>query len=261
MCETAFRPGSVDYDSAIARNYPAARAFSAQAAGTWAAVLRPFIPRSGRATVLDLGCGASRFSALFAERFQARVIGLDPALAMLQAAIAGAAGDHLFYAVARGEHLPLADACCDLAWLSQVVHHIADREACARELRRVVRRGGYVLIRGAFGDRLEGFPDFFRFFPGARSIAAQFPTLAQVSASFRSAGFSVQGLQTIEQKTGDSLGRTSRAYAIARRLNSGASPRSRVRELSGSPGACRPPPRDAVTGSRNNRPSGVQVAI
>lgn len=205
MDEKAFRPGSVDYDSDIARNYPVARAFSAEAAGTWAAVLRRFIPRSRPATVLDLGCGTGRFSGLFAERFQARVIGLDPAFAMLEAAKRGTARENLFYAVARGEHLPLADASCDLAWLSQVIQHIAGREVCARELRRVVRRGGYVLVRGAFGDRLEGFPDFFRFFPGARAIAAQFPTLDQVMASFRSAGFSAEGLQTIPQKTCDSL--------------------------------------------------------
>lgn len=205
MTEKAFQPGSVTYDGGIASNYPAARAFSPETAATWTAILEPFLAHSYPSTVLDLGCGTGRFSALFAERFEARVIGLDPAFAMLRAATQGAARSNLFYAAARSGHLPLADASCDLAWLSQMIHHVADREACAHELRRVLRRGGHVLIRGAFGDRLDGFPDFFSFFPGARSIAAQFPTLDQVIADFRSGGFSFDRLQTVPQKSCGSL--------------------------------------------------------
>jgi SAM-dependent methyltransferase len=200
-----FKPGLIRYDTDIASNYPTARAFSADTAAAWTAILEPFMARSRPSTMLDLGCGTGRFSALFAERFQARVIGLDPAFAMLRAATHSVARPNLFYAVARSEYLPLADASCDLAWLSQVIHHVFDREACAHELQRVVRPGGHVLIRGAFGDRLDGFPDFFRFFPGARSIAAQFPTLDQVVADFHSAGFSFDRLQAVPQKSCVSL--------------------------------------------------------
>lgn len=206
MEEKIFDPGSVNYDSGIASNYPAARAFSAETADTWTTVLHPFLTRFHRPTVLDLGCGTGRFASLVAARFAARVIGLDLSIGMLRAAKRGAAGGNLFYATARGESLPLADATCDLAWLSQVIHHIPDREACAWELRRVVRPDGYVLIRGAFGDRLDGFPAFFRFFPGAQRLVAQFPTLSQVTESFQSAGFSIEVLQRVRQKTCDSLG-------------------------------------------------------
>ncbi|MEK6322980.1 MAG: class I SAM-dependent methyltransferase [Acidobacteriota bacterium] len=206
MGEKIFEPGSVNYDSDIASNYPAARAFSADTADTWATALYPFITRSSSPTVLDLGCGTGRFASLVAERFAARVIGLDLSIGMLQAARRGLARSNPVYAAARGDYLPLADSSCDLAWLSQVIHHIPDRVACARELRRVVRPDGYVLIRGAFGDRLDGFPAFFRFFPGARRIAGQFPTLSQVTASFQTAGFSIESLQRVQQKTCDSLG-------------------------------------------------------
>ena len=205
MAERPFQPGSIDYDGTIASNYAAARSFSAETASLWTAIVEPFITRAHPATVLDLGCGTGRFSALFAARFEARVIGLDPAVAMLQAATQSAGSDNLFYAAARSEQLPLADCCCDLAWLSQMIHHVRDREACARELRRVLRRGGHVLVRGAFADRLDGFPTFLRFFPGTRAIMSQFPTTPQVQAAFRSAGFSVVEQRRVPQRSCNNL--------------------------------------------------------
>jgi SAM-dependent methyltransferase len=205
VASKTFQPGSVDYDGAIAASYSAARSCSAETAALWTAVVEPFITPAPPATVLDLGCGTGRFSNLFAERFQARVIGLDPALAMLRAATKARECDNLFYTAARGEEIPLRDACCDLAWLSQVIHHITDRKACARELRRVLRPGGHVLIRGAFADRLDAFPTLLRFFPGTREFMLQFPTTEQVLADFRSAGFSLEKAERIRQKTCDNL--------------------------------------------------------
>jgi SAM-dependent methyltransferase len=200
-----FQPGSVDYDGAIAANYAAARSCSVETASLWTAIVEPFITQARPATVLDLGCGTGRFSSLFAERFQARVIGLDPAVGMLRTATGGPDRDNLFYAAARGEELPLRDACCDLAWLSQVIHHIVDRPACTRELRRVLKRGGHVLIRGAFADRMDAFPTLLRFFPGTRAFMLQFPAVDQVLAEFRAAGFSVERVQRVRQKTCDNL--------------------------------------------------------
>ena len=205
LADKTFQPGSVDYDGAIAASYSAARSYSAETADLWTAAVEPFMTQAGAATVLDLGCGTGRFANLFSERFQARVIGLDPAVAMLRAATKAAERANLFYAVARGEQIPLRDASCDLAWLSQVIHHIMDRKACARELRRVLKPGGYVLIRGAFADRLDAFPTLLRFFPGTREFMLQFPTVEQVLADFRYAGFFLEKAERVRQKTCDNL--------------------------------------------------------
>jgi SAM-dependent methyltransferase len=205
MSDTPFKPGSIDYNGRIATNYAEARGLSPETADLWSGIVEPLIAREQQATVLDLGCGTGRFSTVFAQRFPARVIGLDPAVGMLRAATRGGNRDNLFYAAARGERLPLADGCCDLAWLSQMIHHVTDRNACARELRRVVRPGGYVLIRGTFADRLDGCPTLLRFFPGTRRIMAQFPALEEVMAGFRLAGFSVEDLRRVPQKTCENL--------------------------------------------------------
>src|SRR5262245_62416675 len=127
-------------------------------ADTWAKVISSFIPKSQPATVLDLGCGTGRFTGLIAERFLVRVIGVDLSLGMLQRAASDVKQGDVYFSAASAESLPLSDNCCDLAWMSQVIHHVVDRQACARELHRVVKPDGAVIIRGTFGDRLDSCP-------------------------------------------------------------------------------------------------------
>jgi hypothetical protein len=45
----------------------------------------------------------------------------------------------------------------------------------------------------------------FRFFPGAREVAAEFPSLAVVISDFVAAGFAVEHLQTVQQTVCGSL--------------------------------------------------------
>jgi ubiquinone/menaquinone biosynthesis C-methylase UbiE len=106
---------------------------------------------------------------------------------------------------ARAEQLPIRDSSCDLAWMSQVLHHLPDRPACARELRRVLRPGGHLLIRGAFGDHVDGFPGFFRFWPRTREVVEQMPTTVDATAIFAAAGFELREHRRITQQTCASL--------------------------------------------------------
>jgi 2-polyprenyl-3-methyl-5-hydroxy-6-metoxy-1,4-benzoquinol methylase len=142
---------------------------------------------------------------LISERFGAIVVGLDPSMAMLHTAVRHAEAGRVQYAAAQAERLPLTESCCHVAWMSQVVHHIRDRSACAAELHRVLRSNGVVLIRGTFGDRLDGFPTLFKFFPGARQLTAGFPTVGAISAVFEATGFSLEGTHRIQQTTCHSL--------------------------------------------------------
>jgi SAM-dependent methyltransferase len=214
MGEKVFEPGAVAYEGDLSSNYPMARMLSAETADTWAGVLRPFLTTFDRPTVLDLGCGTGRFSTLIAHRFGATVVGIDPSIAMLQTAVRHSEAGKVPCAAAQAEWLPLAKSSCDVGWMSQVVHHIRNRTACAAELRRVLRANGVVLIRGTFGNRLDGFPTLFKFFPGARQLTARFPTVGEISAVFEAEGFSLESTQRIQQKTCHSL----REFATRTRL-------------------------------------------
>jgi SAM-dependent methyltransferase len=196
-----FAPGSIDYNGVIARHYQGGRALSGHTAEAWRAAIAPFVRPVRGATVLDVGSGTGRFAGLLARAFAARVIGLEPAVAMLAVAVRAPHPPSVGYVAATAEDLPLPHACCDVAWLSHVFHHVRDRRRCADELRRVLRPGGRVLLRGTFGDRLDGFPTLFRFFPGAREICAQLPSLAASVAVFEAAGFARRATRRVRQRT------------------------------------------------------------
>src|SRR5262249_5895754 len=133
------------------------------------------------------------------------IVGLEPSTGMLAAAARAERPQNLAYLAGDAERIPLAEASCDLAWLSHVWHHISNPRACASELRRVVRRGGHVLVRGTFGDRLDGFPTLFRFWPGARAICAQLPTTRETVRVFETNGFVLAGQWPVQQETAASL--------------------------------------------------------
>lgn len=99
----------------------------------------------------------------------------------------------------------MPDACADAAWLGSVLHHLADLEAAARELRRALRPGAPVLIRNTFPGRSDR--DLrVRFFPEtARSIDG-YPSVDRVCAAFAAAGFARVSLRSLPQQSAPTLG-------------------------------------------------------
>jgi ubiquinone/menaquinone biosynthesis C-methylase UbiE len=199
-----FSPGIIDYDDVSVR-YQSGRALSEGAAKTWSAAVAPFIRDSPRPRILDLGAGTGRFAALFAASLEATVVGIEPSTGMLAVAARGERPNNLAYLAGSAERIPLAEATCDLAWLSHVWHHIRDHQACADDLRRVLRGGCHVLVRGTFGDRLDGFPTLFQFWPATRQICEQLPTIQDTIAVFETSGFTLTYHRRIQQETASSL--------------------------------------------------------
>jgi SAM-dependent methyltransferase len=105
----------------------------------------------GRALrVQDGGCGEGEPALEFAAQGCAVVgVDLDPealeAAGLLRARTACA--DRMSLARADLTRLPYSDGAFDLAWSSAVLHHMADRLAAVRELRRVLKPGGRLAIR------------------------------------------------------------------------------------------------------------------
>jgi ubiquinone/menaquinone biosynthesis C-methylase UbiE len=146
--------------------------------------------------------------------FEAQVVVIEPSQAMLAVADGDAKLKNLAYAAGSAECIPLRGQSCDVAWLSHVWHHLRDHQACVRELHRVVSPGSHVLVRGTFGDQLDGFPTLFRFWPATRQICQQLPTIQQTVVVFEANGFVLAEHRRVQQTTSASLG----AFAERTRL-------------------------------------------
>ncbi len=186
-------------------NYKAGRALSPETAATWTEIVVPFVRQGTNSRILDLGAGTGRFSELFARTFDVDVIGVEPSTAMLTAKSGSAQPKRVACVAGAAEAIPLRDQSCDLAWLSQVWHHIRDQQACARELRRVLASDGRVFVRGSFGDWLDGFSTLFRFWPGTREICRQLPTIQHTVDVFKENGFVFAKHRRVDQATAASL--------------------------------------------------------
>lgn len=179
---------AVNYDDRLHEVYARGRRLSAEALATWATMFARLAPPERPLTVLDLGSGTGRFTPLLAETFGGPVYGVEPSARMRAVAEADAAHERVTYLDGTAEALPLTDASCDLTLLFLTFHHFTDQPAALRELARVLRPGGVVLMRSQFADRM---PDlyWYRYFPSARQVdAAMYRPLAEVRAMAADAG-------------------------------------------------------------------------
>lgn len=103
----------------------------------------------GCATVLDVGCGSGGALPLLDRFFQPRVlIGVDPDGAALARARAEAGRCRCRVQLRAGvaTALGLGDASVDMVFCHQTLHHVPDPDGAARELHRVLRPGGLLLL-------------------------------------------------------------------------------------------------------------------
>lgn len=106
------------------------------------AVVAAVDPQPGE-RVLDLAAGTGTSSEPF-ERAGAFVVPTDFSLGMLT--VGRERQPHLPFVAGDGLHLPYADASFDAATISFGLRNLADRHAGLRELRRVVRPGGRLVV-------------------------------------------------------------------------------------------------------------------
>ena len=177
------------YEGRMATAYDAGRQLLPEAEDGWAETIAGLVPDV--ATVVDVGAGTGRFSRLFAERFSATVVAVEPAARMRSIGARppqADAGARISWVAGAAERLPVASGRTDVAWLSCVVHYL-DLDVAGRELARVVRPGdGRVLVRSTFPDRFDEL-EWMRWFPAARTIdETRMPSVEQIEHAWAPAG-------------------------------------------------------------------------
>ena len=113
-----------------------------------------WVPADAR-SVLDVGCNAGELvEALLRRRSGLRLVGIDVNAAQIAKAKANIPGAEFYHV--RGTELPFADGEFDCLTCIEVLEHIpaAHRPAALREMHRVLRVGGRLVLRvphsGAF---------------------------------------------------------------------------------------------------------------
>src|SRR5581483_11030094 len=118
----------ISYDETTAAGYKAVRELPREGLADWRdAVERHLRPTPGM-TLVDIGAGTGQFSSALGDWFDIDVIAVEPSDAM-RARIPRT--PRIEPREGEATSLPLADESVDAAWMSLVIHHVADLEAAA----------------------------------------------------------------------------------------------------------------------------------
>ena len=127
--------------------------------------------------VLEMGCGSGFASQLFAEA-GARVTAVDLTDWAIETTRQRmrAFGLDAIVQQADGERLPFADASFDVVFSWGVIHHTTDMDQALRELVRVLRPGGTLVLMVYHRHSLfyAFYKGFQRFLPVARRLGLHF---------------------------------------------------------------------------------------
>lgn len=108
----------------------------------WCSWLRPFLGEGG-GRVLDLGGGTGALAVRLADATGATFTVLDPTPEMLRYL---KPHERVGGVVGVAERMPFEDAHFDACVISDAFHHFRDQDGAVREIRRVVRPGGALLV-------------------------------------------------------------------------------------------------------------------
>ena len=163
--------------------------------------------------VLDIGSGLGGPARYFARRFGCRVSGIDLTAEFCEVArhLTSLLGltEHVSFEEGDALAMPFGGAAFDGAYSMNVSMNIADKRALYREIRRVLKPGGWLVlsevVRGPGGE-----PDYPE--PWARTAATSFlATRDETRTNLVAAGFTIE---TERDTTEAALAYSTRARAV-----------------------------------------------
>ncbi|MBD0330230.1 MAG: methyltransferase domain-containing protein [Thermoleophilia bacterium] len=117
--------------------------------------------------VLDVGCGTGRLAAALAERYAAKVWGVDPSPGMLEVA-RGRVPRGVGLKLARAEELPFTDGWFERVTMTLVYHHV-DPARALPEIRRVLSPRGRLALLTFDAEQIRGYY-LNRYFPSLLEV-------------------------------------------------------------------------------------------
>jgi ubiquinone/menaquinone biosynthesis C-methylase UbiE len=191
----------ISYDEQTAAAFKAVREVPRDGLSEWRDAVRRHLRPSRGMTLVDIGAGTGAFAAAFSDWFDLNVLAVEPSPAMRDQIPRTPAIQVL---EGNAGALPLPDESADAAWLSLVIHHIPDLGVAAREIRRVLRPGGPVLIRQGFPGRVDKV-ELVRWFPETARAVDTYPSVEETCNAFAIAGFHEDALEQVRETYPTSL--------------------------------------------------------
>ena len=183
---------------------------------------------------VDVGCGVGLYALWLAEAIgpRGRVIGVEPTAERVEAArglVGGSSGSRaeLEFRTGDGTALDLPAGGLDWVWCGDVLHHIADTPAALKEMARVLRPGGLLVIKES-----QALPAMF--LPGHPELEKRIQ-LAEIARGREEAGersFQERRQRTPESLRAAGLGEIAvRTYVLSRRAPLDAAARDYIQRV------------------------------
>ena len=182
---------SIDYDKEQYQDYARGRALSEQQKEAWLSAFGALLPERRPLVGLDVGSGTGRFTPALAQAF-GPVTGVEPSVRMREVAQAESQHPGVNYLAGSAEDLPVPSGSADYALMFLSWAHVQDKPRAVRELARVLKPGGRLLLRSNFSDHIPPSGWWLEYFPRGYDVdAARFQPLHEVIAAFTSDGWRV----------------------------------------------------------------------
>lgn len=181
-----------------AKSYNIARALPEKTQKMWMERLIELVPKESVNNILDLGGGTGRFAGLLQRTYNCPITVIDPSIEMLKQG-KRCGPKNIVWICGKAEQIDFIDGSVDMVWMSQVYHHLEDKELALREIYRVLHTNGYLAIRNGTRENSAELK-WMQCFPEAQLLDdARIPTQADIDAKVCQYGFSFIKMETVYQ--------------------------------------------------------------
>lgn len=145
--------------------------------------------------ILDFGCGTGNYLNTLQLTFGCSCCGVEPSEGMR----ALAAKKNTLLDVRQGDHcqIPFNPDSFDFAFMTDVIHHVADLALMFSELRRVLKSGGQLCVVTESHDQIQA-RFYNRYFPSlAANEKQRYPELKRIVQSALTSGFSHEATEEL----------------------------------------------------------------